>query len=133
MVNDAIQRTDMKNIFSEEDAIRQFSSALIELLNALRNADRERLMAEIRTIATAAQQSPSTSSDQQLLKPLLMSARQAAKTLSVSTGTLYNLTAPRGPIPSVKLGARVCYATIDLERAIEMLKVKPRPGTSPEG
>jgi hypothetical protein len=60
---------------------------------------------------------------------LLVDARQAAKSLSVSKGTLFNLTAPRGPIPAVKLGARVCYAVADLERAIETLKVRPKAVT----
>ena len=46
---------------------------------------------------------------------LLLSAREAAKVLSVCERTLFSLTAPRGPIPSVRLGSRVLYPVAALE------------------
>jgi len=41
---------------------------------------------------------------------LLVSAREAASLLCVSDRTLWTLTAPRGPIPSVRLGRSVRYS-----------------------
>ena len=48
----------------------------------------------------------STKDDPRLLIP----ARDAAKALSISERTLWGLTAPRGPIPCVRLGGRVLYS-----------------------
>ncbi len=45
---------------------------------------------------------------------LLLSAREAAQTLGVSTRTLWALSAPRGRIPVIKIGGRVLYAIADL-------------------
>jgi hypothetical protein len=47
--------------------------------------------------------------------------------LNVSPNTLFNWSAPRGPIPFVKIGARRCYAVKDLEAAIATLRVPPAP------
>ena len=47
--------------------------------------------------------------------PLALSPREAAKTLSISERSLWAATAPRGPIPSVKLGGRVLYPVAGLE------------------
>jgi hypothetical protein len=89
-------------------------------------ADNSRLVEEIRrTVMDAHESEVASMHNQQAARPLLLNARHAAKSLSISVGTLRNLTAPRGPIPVVKIGARVCYAVPDLERAIEALKVKP--------
>ena len=40
---------------------------------------------------------------------LLLSARDAAHALSISERTLWSMTAPRGPVPAVRLGSRVLY------------------------
>jgi hypothetical protein len=45
------------------------------------------------------------------LSPLLLTPRAAAAALSVSPRTLWGLTAPRGPIPVVRLGRAVRYPT----------------------
>ncbi len=130
----------MNESLSEEEAVRQFALATIGLLKTLRASDSSRLLAEIRQltdrmpkVAAARPPQPPRPQDSDEAKPLLLDARQAAKSLSVSKGTLFNLTAPRGPIPAVKIGTRVCYSVTDLERAIETLKVKPkaRTGSSP--
>lgn len=116
----------MHESLSEEEAVRYFAAATLGLLKTLRAVDNSRLVAEIRRIAKEAHESEVASlQNQQAAKPMLLNARQAAKNLSISPGTLFNLTAPRGPIPAVKIGSRVCYAVSDLERAIETLKVKP--------
>lgn len=58
--------------------------------------------------------------------PLLVSVREGARMLNVSPNTLLNWSAPRGPIPFVKIGARRCYAVTDLEAAIARLRVPPK-------
>ncbi len=40
---------------------------------------------------------------------LLLSAREAARALSISPRSLWSLTAPRGPIRCVRLAGRVLY------------------------
>lgn len=47
--------------------------------------------------------------------PLALSPRDAAKCLSISERTLWSATAPRGPIPAVKLGNRVLYPVAGLQ------------------
>lgn len=109
--------------------MRQFALAKLGLLKAMRLVDGSAsILAEIRRIATDAKgaREPEIASGptEKVGQPLLLNARQAAKSLSVSAGTLFNLSAPRGPIPVVKMGARTCYDVRDLEAAIETLKVK---------
>ncbi len=53
---------------------------------------------------------------------LLLSAREAAKALSICEKSLWSATAPRGPVPCVRIGARVLYAVSDLERWIDGAK-----------
>jgi hypothetical protein len=111
---------------TEEEAVRQFASATLGLLKTFRSADHSRLVAEIRRVTKEAHEADVANMQaQQTAKPLLLTARQVAKSLSISPGTLYHLTAPRGPIPVVRIGTRTCYAVADLEAAIEQLKVKP--------
>jgi hypothetical protein len=115
----------MPDILTEEEAVRHFAAATLGLLKTFRAVDNSRLVAEIRRIAKEAHDSEAASfQTQQAAKPMLLNARQAAKSLSISERTLHSMTAPRGPIPAVKIGTRVCYAVPDLERAIEALKVK---------
>ena len=47
---------------------------------------------------------------------LLLTVREAAAALSVSERTLWGLTAPRGDLPCVRVGARVLYS-VDTLRA----------------
>jgi excisionase family DNA binding protein len=47
---------------------------------------------------------------------LLLSARDAAKLLAISERTLSSITAPRGPLPAVKVGRRsVRYSLRNVE------------------
>jgi hypothetical protein len=55
---------------------------------------------------------------------LTVSARDAAKALGISTRHLYAMTAPRGPIPCIKLGRRIVYRWEDLLRALDTLTVR---------
>ena len=55
---------------------------------------------------------------------LLVSARHAAKALSISERTLWGITAPRGPLPAVRIGTRVLYDPADLAKYIDGQKTK---------
>ena len=57
---------------------------------------------------------PTTKQPDLLLSPLLPT-RDAAHVLAVSQRTLWGLTAPRGPIPCVRIGRRVLYSPADLQ------------------
>ena len=46
---------------------------------------------------------------------ILLSPRQAAKALSISERTLWAISAPRGPLPVVKIGRSVRYHVANLE------------------
>jgi hypothetical protein len=59
---------------------------------------------------------------------LLVDSRTAAKMLSISPRTLWSLTAPRGPIRSVRFGRALRYAVRDLEAAIEGINAAARGG-----
>jgi hypothetical protein len=54
----------------------------------------------------------------------LFSAREAAKFLSISQRTLWAISAPRGPLPVVKIGTRCLYDPVDLQRYIDARKTK---------
>lgn len=53
---------------------------------------------------------------------LLVSVREAARMLGVCEKTLWSLTVPRGPIPSVRIGRAVRYSPADLQAWIESAK-----------
>jgi len=46
---------------------------------------------------------------------LLLSAREAARALSICEKTLWSLTRPRGNLPCVRIGRRCLYDPRDLE------------------
>jgi hypothetical protein len=58
--------------------------------------------------------------------PLLLTAREAARALRVSPRTLWAMTAPRGPVPCVRLGRRLHYAPADLAALVTQRRVAPR-------
>ena len=49
---------------------------------------------------------------------LLLTPREAAQALSICEKSLWSLTAPRGPLPSVKLGRSVRYSLETLRQFI---------------
>lgn len=61
-------------------------------------------------------QKPSTTA------PMLLTPRDAAKALALSERTLWSITAPRGVIPCVRVGAAVRYDPADLQQWIETAK-----------
>jgi hypothetical protein len=50
--------------------------------------------------------------------PLLLRLRDAARVLSIGERLLWAMTAPRGPIPCVRLGRAVRYSVVELQRWI---------------
>jgi len=58
--------------------------------------------------------------------PLLLMARDAAKLLAVSERTLWGLTVPRGPIPSIKIGRSVRYSLTDLHAFVDARRQPPK-------
>ena len=56
--------------------------------------------------------------DQTPVIKLLLTSKQAATALSICERLLWAKTAPRGPIPCIRLGRRVLYAVKDLEAFI---------------
>lgn len=56
------------------------------------------------------------------VQTLLVGIREAARLLSVSERTLWKLTAPRGPIPVVRLGKAVRYSVDDLREWLKKAK-----------
>ena len=53
---------------------------------------------------------------------LLLSIRETAKCIGVSEKTLWTLTAPRGPIPAVRIGRAVRYSPDDLRAWIKQCR-----------
>lgn len=53
---------------------------------------------------------------------LLLSAREAATSLAVSSRTLWSITFPRGELPCVRIGSRVLYARDDLDAYIAAMR-----------
>lgn len=58
---------------------------------------------------------------------LLLTPRQAADALAIGERSLWRLTAPRGPIPVVRLGRSVRYSVGDLERWIDDARTAEAP------
>jgi len=56
---------------------------------------------------------------------LLLAVREAAEALGISPRTLWSLTAPRGPLPAVRIRRRVFYRLQDLDNFITNQLVKP--------
>jgi excisionase family DNA binding protein len=64
--------------------------------------------------------------DPALALPRLLTVREAAAALGCSQRKLFDLTAPRGPVPAVKIGGRVRYNARDLEEFIAASTVRQR-------
>jgi len=65
--------------------------------------------------------------------PLAVRTREAARMLNISARTLFALTAPRGPIPAVKLAGKrgsVIYRVNDLDAWLQRAALRPVGGDS---
>ncbi|MBL9149402.1 MAG: helix-turn-helix domain-containing protein [Phycisphaerae bacterium] len=57
----------------------------------------------------------------------LLTSREVAGRLGISERTVWSITAPRGPLPTIRIGRRTMYSVSDLDILVERLKQKPRP------
>ena len=57
---------------------------------------------------------------------LLLTPRDAAAALAISERTLWSFTAPRGPIPCVRIGRAVRYPVTSLAAFAEARKERPQ-------
>jgi predicted DNA-binding transcriptional regulator AlpA len=68
----------------------------------------------------------------ELSVPLALRPREAAKALGISARTLWNLTAPRGPIPCVRIGRgkrkSVLYPVAELQAWLAQQTVQAKGG-----
>ncbi len=69
-------------------------------------------MSEVTTTSQEVQPDPA-------VPRLLLNIREAAASLGISERTLWAMTNPRGPIPSVRIGTRVLYDPRDLQTWID--------------
>lgn len=56
--------------------------------------------------------------------PMLLTAKQAAAAMQISERTLWAISAPRGPLPVVRIQSRVLYDPADLQRYVDAQKSK---------
>lgn len=120
----------------ESQAARALAEALLEFLVAHETAATSRQQslarAEVRTRVDAppATSSLATKPSAELeVKPtnaLLVDSKEAARMLSLGARSLWSLTAPRGPIPSVRIGTAVRYSVSSLEEFVKRTEVRRR-------
>lgn len=55
----------------------------------------------------------------------LLNSKQATTYLGIGVRTLWTMTAPRGPIPVVRIGNRVCYSIEDLDQFVRDARIMP--------
>lgn len=124
----------------ETDAARALADALIELFIACEaghDARRQRHLREEVAARVEHVQPPIVPQPPRPDRPgkpperLLLTARQAAEYLSIGARLLWSLSAPRGPLPVVRLGRAIRYAVPDLDAAMQRMRVKPRKDSSP--
>ncbi len=103
----------MKPTEREVQSARRLADAVLELLLAHEEGAEQRRAERERQKSRRLEQ-PGMS-DRPPIPPGLLTQHDAAEYLSVSVGTLFNRTVPRGPIPVVRIGAAVRYRLADLE------------------
>ncbi len=55
---------------------------------------------------------------------LLINTHEAAKLLSISEKKLWSMTAPRGPLPCVRMGRAVRYHPADIDNFVAAMTAK---------
>jgi hypothetical protein len=116
----------------ETAAAKRLADAILDFMLAVeegkqtRDADRAARIAATRSPRNpreAGWAEGSESQDQRLLN-----AKEAARYLGIGERKLWEMTAPRGPIVAVRLGALVRYAQADLDSAADRCRVRgPAP------
>ena len=107
---------------NEEQAAHALGAALLQFILAYENG---RSLRRPPSAPPVPPQPPSLAKDHEVVpRQLLLTVRQVAKLLSVSDRTVWAHTAPRGPIPAVRIGGAVRYALKDLEAWIQQARNK---------
>jgi hypothetical protein len=111
----------------EVDAARALGEAILNLLVAHEEESairlRQRWMMETpQTPLSSTSRSDQSRAATPSAASLLVTSKQAAEMLGVSTRTLCRMTAPKGPLQSVRLGSAVRYDVEDLVNAIASMK-----------
>lgn len=126
----------MRDTSRETRAARALADAFVEFMLARDEAAAAREQArpreEVRVHVDApkpaqdAPQRPVQHVEPKLPDRLLVDAKEAAELLSVGSRTLWTMTAPRGPLPSVRLGRAVRYSVSSLAEFIRKSETKRR-------
>lgn len=107
-------------------ASQALASAVLELAAAVDEGRASRRAAEVARTPPPLPARPMSEKPEKIL----LTSREAAEMLSISPGTLFNMRAPKGPIPVVFLGAAVRYPLDDIRRMLAERRVKP---AAPQG
>jgi predicted DNA-binding transcriptional regulator AlpA len=111
----------------EVDAARALGEAILNLLvaheeeSAVRARQRSMMETQQRPLSSMLRSNPSRVPTPATAS-LLVTSKQAAEMLGVSSRTVWGMTAPRGPLQSVRLGSAVRYDVEDLASAIASMK-----------
>jgi excisionase family DNA binding protein len=107
-------------------AAHQLGEAIVNLIVALDEAANEQRIGGHRERSVDSQ-SPSKRAAVTPSGPQLITAKEAAKRLAVSERHLYRMSAPHGPIPTIRIGASVRWSLEDVENALNQLKRSGSP------
>lgn len=110
---------NLKPTPQEAAAGQRLADAVAELIAAAAEATAQRAVQLMRDTMTPPEPSPATGPER-----ILLNVREAAAALGVSKGTLFNLTAPRGPLRAFKVGTLVRYSPEDLRSGIEQFRIR---------
>lgn len=127
----------MKATSRELTAAGQLAEAIIEFLVAVeegraqRRSQRPRDELAVRIEhaplpAPPPELTPAPPPNSELPDDTLLSARAAAKYLSVGDRKLWEITAPRGPLAVVRFGKATRYRVEDLRDLVQRNRIKPR-------
>lgn len=129
----------MKPTSQEVDAVHKLAEAALAFLLAHEDgrAARERLRPKVEAtckviLQPSHQPSPPCSDPprpavDEIDRSSLLSTRDAAKFLCIGGRKLWEITAPRGPLPAVRIGTSVKYTRGDLDAFIERAKKRSKP------
>lgn len=129
----------MRGTDNEVTAARQLADALVRFLAAVADGTLARLAQRPREEITVRLEQPpavpAPEPPQSVAPPppgrperLLLTAKEAAAFLSIGGRLLWSMSAPRGPIPIVRIGRSIRYASTDLEAFVNRSRIRPRKG-----
>jgi excisionase family DNA binding protein len=120
----------LKPTHEETVAMRNIADALLAFLLAHEEA-RTRRQRDSAPAAPVQRLDPVAMSRERKSEPppQLLTSREAARYLSICERTLFRLAAPRGPLPTVRIGSAVRFAQTDLDAYIDRMREEESPDT----